>query len=419
MSLYKNSFNASILTASLAATSYGLIATLTRLFSSEEVADLLVLWTSINIAILVCQFPIEAYAPKLLTELKSTGEENLLSPMIAAFIMAIGVILACGSVAVSLLVNPSLLMEVIAVAVFILTQSVFLWQRALLFSRGDFSLLVQKSFIVLGSAAVFFSLLLLVDVQQPFWTFYAIALSYFLPIVFRSRGDCQRLWAMRNDYRQAVARLRTRSARIELSSLMFTNTVSLLLLNGGVIMANALGADDKALVTYSSTISLTLVPFMMLNSLTFPILLQGVRQVEGGDLHGFRRSYWRTISFFTASVLVVAVALAFVGNTALAVFVGSEYQASRLHFFWVSIASGTVVITGVPRLLMVALGRISPFNKFLVSSLLVYFGVVFLTTDTIAAVISASILASVPLLIFGTSVIWRFTRATVSTADVN
>ena len=409
MSLKTNSIITVGFTVLLSATSYGLNSTAARLLTPSETSKVVILWTAMNMAILLFQSPIEALAPRIRSALQIDQGDVSLNLLVTTYFLVSALILSVGTIAISLIVLQVSLVIALSATFFLLSYSIFYWQKVLLFARNDFSTILKKSCLVFLSALVSFGTLMVLDCSQISFLFISVAISYLLPLTFKSTQDLKELFINRSKFSASLRYFRKSGIFRDLASLIFGNAVSLLILVGGVLFAPLKELDPSQIVTYSAMISLSMVPMLVLNSLVLPMVLQAVIYVENQDYSKIWNSYLRTVSGFTCTIFLVATPYLLFGNYLIGFFIGSQYKVSNPSFFLVAIATGLAAITGVPRLLLTSIGGVRTFNNFLLISFVLYVVVVYLSPGSISAFILGSVFSSLMLLVAGTILIRQIT----------
>lgn len=418
MSLFANSLKSVGITVTLAATSYLLSAVTARLFDSDITSQMFVLWTAVNIGLLVFQYPIEPYGPRLQQWLDEHNYMDIgLSPTIGSYLLLTAFGISLMTVAVTFILNNDLLGAAIGVSFFIFCHSLFLWRRAQLFAVGNLRPIVMGSLATFGTALVLFSALLILDLNNEAFVYLVIAISYFVGFLLLVHRNSTWFRPSKNMARASLQAISSRHFRGDVSSLMLTNAISLLLLNGGVLIVSVLGIDSVSLVTYSALISLSLIPFTLMNSITLPVLLEGMELVKNNKWSDFWSLYVRTCAGFILFTGVVATVFMFIGNRLLQFYVGSQYGTTKQSIFFTTIAAGLAITTSVPRILLVATGRVNALNYAMLISIVVYGLVLFMPIDPQHVVVLASIVGSLPLLVLGTLKLRRLLNPTIKTTS--
>ena len=409
MSLKTNSITTVGFTVLLSATSYGLNSTAARLLTPVETSKVVILWTAINMAILLFQSPIEVFAPRLRGTLEAEQGDTNLNPLVMVYFSITGIMLAIISLVVSLTIVKVSLGVALSLTFFLFGYSIFYWQRVLLYARNDFNTILKKSFVVFLSAVIFFGTLIVLDSSLIWPLFTAAAICYLIPVFFKSSSDLKELFQHRKKFLASVHYLKKSGIFHDSSLLVLSNAVSLLILVGGVFIAPLKELDPSEIVTYSAMISLSMVPMLVLNSLVLPIVLQAAMYVENGDYTTLWSSYVKTIVSFIGAILMVATPYLLFGSRLISFFLGNQYSVDNRTFFLVAIATGLAATTGVPRLLLTSLGGVRIFNKFLITALVFYSVVVFVSSNSPFAFILSTTLSSSFLILSGTILIRKFT----------
>jgi hypothetical protein len=396
------------LTIFMGIVSYGFTAVAARDLPTQSAVRLLVIWTLLNILLLIFQFPIESYAPRLETEIS----ENKLTRESAEVFISSYCLITAGLTALIVSVvymakYSDQITELIAINLLILSMSLFFTSRAIYIGRGDLKSavkLVGRLTLITLVSLVTYRFYNIKSIQGLVSTF---TLSYFLAATLDGYLTKQswvkkfRPGKVRSSLRQGARHF------IELNALMFTNAVSLLLLNGGVTLGAFVGVNDEAMITYIGLISLAMVPFSILNSATLAILLSNIEHVRNKQYLLFIGLFRRSALVYLGLIIVFATGAVVFSEKALEIFLGQRYDLDRTQSFWIFTSVGLAVLSALPRFLLTSLGVLKKSARALILTVITYASVLVLIREGVDGLNAASIVASLLLFVLSTSVLLR------------
>jgi hypothetical protein len=286
-------------------------------------------------------------------------------------------------------------------------MSLFFTSRAIYIGRGDLKSavkLVGRLTLITLVSLVTYRFYNIKSIQGLVSTF---TLSYFLAATLDGYLTKQswvkkfRPGKVRSSLRQGARHF------IELNALMFTNAVSLLLLNGGVTLGAFVGVNDEAMITYIGLISLAMVPFSILNSATLAILLSNIEHVRNKQYLLFIGLFRRSALVYLGLIIVFATGAVVFSEKALEIFLGQRYDLDRTQSFWIFTSVGLAVLSALPRFLLTSLGVLKKSARALILTVITYTSVLVLIREGVDGLNAASIVASLLLFVLSTSVLLR------------
>lgn len=396
------------LTIFMGIVSYGFTAVAARDLPTQSAVRLLVIWTLLNILLLIFQFPIESYAPRLEIEIS----ENKLTRETAEVFISSYCLITAGLTALIVSVvymakYSDRVTELIAINFLILSMSLLFTSRAIYIGRGDLKsavkLVGRLTLITLVGLVIyrFCNIKSIEGLVSTFTLSYLLAATLDAYLTKQSWVEKFRLGKMRSSLRQGARHF------IELNALMFTNAVSLLLLNGGVTLGAFVGVNDEAMITYIGLISLAMVPFSILNSATLAILLSNIEHVQNRQYLLFIGLFRRSSLVYLGLILVFATGAVIFSEKALEIFLGQRYDLDRTQSFWIFTSVGLAVLSALPRFLLTSLGVLKKSARALILTVITYASVLVLIREGVDGLNAASIVASLLLFILSTSVLLR------------
>ena len=394
--------------------SYGFTAIATRNLPTTDAARLLVIWTFLNILLLIFQFPIESYAPRLEIEVSENKMTRANLEIFIASYCLITAVLAISVISVVYLTRYSNhITELIAVNSLILSMSLFFIGRAIFVGQGDLKAVARLvgllAFIVLIGLAIY----VISDINSVEFLVNLFSLSYLLA-AFLDAYSNNESWTKkirRGELKNAV-KAGSRSF-VELNALMLTNAVSLLLLTGGVTLGEYVGVKDEAMIVYIGLISLAMIPFSILNSATLAILLSNIEHVRNKHYLKFIRLFRRSALVYGGLIVIFSIGALLFSPLALEIFLGQEYDLNRTQSFWIFASVGLAVLSALPRFLLTSLGVLKKSTPALIATVVTYVAVLMVMRNGVDGLNGASIIASLLLFFLSTSVLLRESKVLV------
>ena len=406
------------LTIFMGIVSYAFTAVAARDLPTQSAARLLVVWTLLNILLLIFQFPIESYAPRLEIEIS----ENKLTRESAEVFISSYCLITAGLTALIVSVvymakYSGQVTELITINFLILTMSVFFISRATYIGKGDLKSAVK----LVGLLALITSIGLLIYRVCSVKSIEGLVTTFSLSYLFAAILDAylsKQSWVKKIRPNNIGSSLR-QGARYfsELNALMFTNAVSLLLLTGGVTLGAFVGVKDEAMITYIGLISLAMVPFSVLNSATLAILLSNIEHVRNRQYLLFIGLFRRSAIVYLGLIIVFSSGAFVFSETALEIFLGQRYVLDRTQSFWIFTSVGLAVLSALPRFLLTSLGVLKKSARALILTVITYATVLVLIREGVDGLNAASIVASLLLFILSTSVLLRESKVLTLSKD--
>lgn len=336
-----SSFAVAISIAATGSISVLLLASGARTIGAAEMSSFVSTWVAINTTVIALGASFDQLAPRVLARnpalAGSLALHGTLFPLAGAM-TAVGVLLAVGSVPVS---PVSLVLYAVAV-------SLWTGERSLRLGTGEFKTLALAALV-----AAFGSAISLVTVASLF------GMSGDGLFAAASTGNLLGFIVMRTsnaDRRNPFSRLPRGEYPLALSVTASSASV-LVISSGALILAGGWGVADEKVVAFAGIVNFVRIPFMILNSTSGPINLELSKRAASGDTSGAGHLAMRWAALMTATSLVIAVAVALVGDIVLRVFIGPGYVFNRALAMTVVVVEAGLWIAGASRFLGIAVGR--------------------------------------------------------------
>ena len=388
----------SIITVLIGFVSYAFNFVTARVLAPDNAARVMTLWTVINLCLLVIQFPIELYGPRLLRSLAEREKQRYFDSVVLVYI-------AVSSITTFLLFCIYYIfryqidyLEVGVFALLIASSSLFQMFRTINIARENLTSLVKSAaFLSVGS---FFSFLLVffLDVDSAVGPLLATAFGFILAN-FMSKGFTDATRARVNSiFRERKSYLQVFSFQ-EIGALSLSNMVSLLLVPGGTVFTGIVGLNTDETVVYLGSMALALIPMTILNSTTMPIYLRAINLFSEKKMAKFRALFFKSTLVYSSIGVLIISSFWLVGEKLLLAFLGSNYQYSRSIFVFSSITVCVSFVGSMPRLFLMAMGKTKETYKPLLMTMVLYLTLVLSirngTVGLFVASISSSLFVSI------------------------
>jgi len=388
--------------------SYGFTAITARNLETSDAARLLVIWTLLNILLLIFQFPIETYSPRfeiVITEEKITREN--LESFIASYCLITGALTMSVISIVYTARFSDKITELIVINSLILSMSIFFIARSIYFGQGNLKALAKLVTLLAVIVIVGLTIYTICGIKSAEILIMLFSSSYILAAILDAYANSES-WVRKFRLYGTLGSMRAgASFFVELKALMLTNMVSLLLLTGGVTLGEFVGVKDAAMITYIGLISLAMVPFSILNSATSAILLRNIEHVRNRQYFQFVRLFKRSALVYLGLVIVFSFGALLFSSKALEIFLGSKYNLDRIQSFWIFTSVGLAVLAALPIFLLTSLGVLKKAIPGLILTVITYLSVLGLIRSGVDGLNAASIVASLLLFSLSTYVLLR------------
>ena len=383
----------SIITVLIGSVSYAFNFVTARVLVPDNAARVMTSWTVINLFLLIVQYPIELYGPRLLRSLAEREKQRYFDSIVLVYISVTSMttfLLFCFYYIFRYQIDYS---EVGVFAILIASSSLFQMFRTINIARENLTSLVKSA--VFLSIGAFFSFLLVfsLDIDSAAGPLLAAAVGFTLAN-FMSKGltDVTRT-KVGSIFRDRRSYLQVFSFQ-EIGALSLSNMVSLLLVPGGTVFTGIVGLDTEETVVYLGSIALALIPMTILNSTTTPIYLRAI------SLFSEKKMTQLRVLFFKSALVYVSISIGLissfwlVGEKLLLSFLGTKYQYSQSIFVFSSITVCASFIGSIPRLFLMAMGKTKETYKPLLMTVVLYLTLVLSIRNGALGIFVASISSS-------------------------
>ena len=369
-----------------------------RVLEAAEMSSMLAFWALANTLVLAFAIPLETIAPKFIYHHKTTDSELsfvLHGITIATFVLAVFFVLSIFKV------HSYLHGYEIVGSLFVLSLGLWAGIRSVFVGRGDFKGLLKLALVNAVFALCGLLVVLMTDTREPKFVLLPVVVGNltggflgFVNILSQRRTE-KTSWRIdinlgRSTYQMAGA-------------LILATGVSLVMNNGGIALAPLLGASPEFVITFAAVVSLVQAPMMLLNNISPIVNLRMTRLAAEGDDEKVFILYYRILFLFVIFTCVLLGLTFLLSPFGISLFVGSDFQMTRI--LAVCTAAGVCIdwLTVMPRLLGLALGRASQIWKVWILGSLVYSVSLFVPISVTSRLITAPIVGGLVILIYGTS----------------
>lgn len=393
--------NVVLATVATGAISYLVLLVAARILDPKELAEFVSIWAITNTIMLAYVLPVDGFGPRMRLESSRAGlgSRDLLAGIEASVVAGWAIV---GAVLFLLVVLPGTWLsaiEGIAIAFFLLTTSLFGSQKAFLGSAGMFPSILRLSLVAFVMSLASMAFLALAG--RSYWpqVFFAVGVAYILPIaigrfvIARNISERERSWVT-----SVGLVFKETNATAAILSLVVVTFMTLLLSNGALIFAGAIGTPTKTTVVYAAMLNLALVPCTLLNAVTPPVHLRAIRHLSEGDVKSVEKLYVRAVALYGCALLVIVLGAAVVGPFAVRLYVGGEYSVSHFVCAGIACAEAIATMTVLPRIFLTATGRARGMTRLWALGVLVFGVVLLLPITPISRLILAPLAASIVIL---------------------
>jgi O-antigen/teichoic acid export membrane protein len=404
-----------ITTVLLGISSFVFSAVVSRQTTPEIAARVFTMWTISNFLLLVFQYPIEIYGPKLH---QTNGNSNDLRKWINRFCTFSGLLVATIAMGTYRVIYGEWRLEAISFVLLIFAMSQFFSRRAYFVAKGELQKFTQL--ISIFAASTTFSLLgaRFIGITNANQIIGIVVFGYCISLAV------ERLLDLRNHQDIALEK-QVSSVNLpigwldhgkEMISLSTSSLISILLISGGSFFTGYVKLSEGEVVVYIGTISIVMIPLSILNSSGMAIHLRGIKLVEQKDKKRFFKLFYTAVFGYLVGVLAVSGVMFVSGERIMQLYLGGKYTFDRAELVLISITIGFAIITALPRMLMTSLGRTSKLLMPSLFTIAMYFLVLLTYRKHIETLCLASILGSASIFLLSTQSLFKHAKFTETTS---
>jgi O-antigen/teichoic acid export membrane protein len=365
----------------------------TRLLSPDDAAQTMTSWTVINLCLLIIQFPIELYAPRLMRSMAEREQQKYFDSLVLVYIV--------GTSALTLLffalyystrygINTA---EIGTFVVLIASSSLFQMFRTINIARENLASLAKSAIVLAIISFGLFLFIYLCDINSAAAPLLVIAFGFIVAAIMNVGLTDITLHKLRMIFQQRGTYLESFSFR-EMGALSLSNLVSLLLVPGGALFTGVVGLTTAEIVVYLGSTALAVIPVTVLNSTTMPIYLRAINLFSERNIVQFRMLFIKASAAYVAISGAIVFSFWLVGERMLLIFIGNKYQYSAMVFTFSSIAVCVSFAGSLPRIFLMAMGRTRQTYKPLLATIVLYLALIFSIRNGHVGLFTASIASS-------------------------
>ena len=400
-----------ITTVLLGISSFVFSAVVSRQTMPEIASRVFTMWTVSNFFLLVFQYPIEIYGPKLnQINGETSGQSIDLRKWINRFCMFSGSLVAMLATGTYLVIYGTWRLEAFSFVLLIFAMSQFFSRRAYFLAKGEIQKFTQLISVFAASTTFLLLGARMIGITNANIIIGIVTFGYCVSLVAaRLLDKTHDEIGQRIELPLVESPIHWMTHGKEIISLSTSNFVSVLLISGGSFFTGYVSLSEGEVIVYLGTISIVMIPLSILNSSGMAIHLRGIKLVDQKDKKRFHQLFYSAFFGYSFGVVAVSGVIYVFGERIMRVYLGSKYTFDRTELVLIAISIGFAIITALPRTMMSSLGRTS---KILMPSLFtvaVYFLVLLTYRNHIEALCFASILGSAT--VFSLSTISLFQNA--------
>jgi O-antigen/teichoic acid export membrane protein len=382
-----------VVTVLIGFVSYAFNFVVARLLSPDDAAKTMTSWTVINLCLLIIQFPIELYAPRLLRSMAEREQQKYFDSLVLVYIAGTSVLtflLFLSYYSTRYGINAT---EIGVFAILIASSSLFQMFRTINIARENLANLARSAIVLSVVSFCLFVMIYLRDINSATAPLLVTAFGFIVAAIMNLRLTDISRHKLRMMFQHRVEYLETFSFR-EIGALSLSNLVSLLLVPGGAVFTGLVGLTTAETVVYLGSTALAVIPVTVLNSTTMPIYLRAINLFSERNIAQFRVLFIKASAAYVAISGAIVFSFWLVGERMLLIFIGDKYQYSAMVFTFSSIAVCVSFAGSLPRIFLMAMGKTKQTYKPLLATIVLYLALVFSIRNGHVGLFTASIASS-------------------------
>lgn len=383
-----------LITVFIGFVSYAFNFVVARLLLPDDAARVMTSWTVINLCLVIVQFPLELYGPRLLRTMAERELQTHFDSLVLIYVTVTSIFSAFVYICYYLIRYNTQFVELIVFVLLIVSSSMFQMFRTINIARENLAQLVRSAVILSTSASVGFLFTFAFDfhfVEGPLLsTIFGFAISAIISI--RKTDVTTR--KIKSIFQQSHLYREIFSFK-EVAALSLSNLVSLILVPGGAVFTGVVGLSTEETVVYLGSISLALIPITILNSTTMPVYLRAIKLHSEKNMQKFKFLFIKTTGTYFLLGIGIVISFSIIGEKLLLSFIGNKYGYSQIVFIWSAIAVCMSFVSSIPRIFLMAIGKTTQTYKPLILTVSLYVGLVLTVRNGYVGLLCSSISGSV------------------------
>ena len=379
--------------------SFLVIVMSTRKLQTLDLANFLVAWNSINVFLVVLLSPVEALAPKLLSDYKY-AKENLVAmkkqALGSAVILLLVVIFARFANIVVLKI-----FEIFAIALFVFVAKNAYLMRSIFIAGGLFPSIARLSLLTSFSTYVMFQILYLADQMSVATIFVSSSVGTIIGVLFSKKKLLTETESFDVEEVETNDPIE-KNIHKRLFLLSGTAFVQVGLMMSGVTVLHFIGGTESDIVMYASLAGLCSICFGFVNSASAPMSKSVALAVISGDLLKLKDIFFKNLLIYIFGILITTLFVVVSADTYLNIVTGGQIEAPRTRIVLTVLAMGAECVIVAPKIVLVGLGYERKIVQVWVSGIVVYAALLLLPIGPYERVCTAISVTGFYLFITGT-----------------
>ena len=381
--------------------SFLVIAISTRKLQTLNLKNFLVSWNIINVSLVVLLSPIEALAPKLLSDYQN-AKENLVAIKKQAMGSAIA-ILGVAVLAQSANIIDLKISDIFAMTLFIFAVKKTYVVRSILMAEGQYPSIARLSLLSSFSTYLLIQILYLADQISVASIFVCISIGTIIGI-----SDAQRnLQKVTESFGFEIIEPNNairRNVHKRLFQLSVTAFVQIGLGMTGVTVLRFIGGTKSEMVMYISLSGFCSICFGFINAASVPMTKSVALAVVSGDLLKVKKIFFKNSFIYSLGVLITMIFVVVFSDTYLKIITGTQIEAPKTRIVLTVLAIGAECVIVVPKIVLIGIGHERKIMQIWGSGIVVYGALLFLRIGPYERICTAIFVSG--LYIFITSTIY-------------
>jgi O-antigen/teichoic acid export membrane protein len=379
--------------------SFLVIAISARKLQTLDLKNFLVSWNIINVSLVVLLSPIEALAPKLLSDYQN-AKENLVAMKKQAMGSAIAILIVA-VLAWSANIFVLKISEIFAVALFVFAVKRTYVVRAILIAEGKYSSIARMSLLSSFSTDILFQILYLSDHVSVTSIFACISVGTISGISYAQRNLQTVTQSFGSEEIEANGTIR-RNVYKRFFQLSTTAFVQIGLGMTGVTVLRLFGGTKSEMVMYLSLAGFCSICFGFVNAASVPMAKSIAIAVVSGDLLEVKKIFFKNFLIYSFGLLVTMIFVVVFSDPYLKVITGTQIEASTTRIVLTVLAIGAECVIVVPKIVLIGIGHEHRIMQIWGSGIVVYGALLFLPIGPYEKVCTAIFVSGIYIFITST-----------------
>ncbi len=358
MNIKQSAFYVAISTISIGLVSYLLPTIGARIISATDLAALLSIMAVINTLGLTFNSPLDLLLPKVLARANSLKENAALIKLLVSIFGFLFGLLSAFILLVYVQFSGHEAKDIfLALAVFTVVTATFNSLRSYLAASGNFKTLMQSAIIyaVFGTSCLFGALISKTYSSSVLISTLTLSSLFALLFGFKATKNKGAARVPKNLVSVVRNQIQDKKMKQSFLSILLMTLVTLIINNGIIIGAQERNIDSRLVVVVVALASLARIPFMLLNSVSPPILNASTHYEKMSNFSGLKSLYKKAMTLYLFTSITVFTSLFLISEFFIKIYLGRQYMFDTSIALQVLAAESLIALIGLPRLFLVAL----------------------------------------------------------------